>query len=97
MAFGVYLSGTVTIGIHVCHKIEYPSNNQEGSRGSIIQRDGNRHTVKRDGNRHTVKKRNTLDARWSETDIPGSAIPSQRMVIKCGPLGKWGHPIYIEC
>ena len=45
MTFGVYLSGTVTIGIS--RKIEYPSNKQESSRGSIIRRDGNRHTVKK--------------------------------------------------
>ena len=45
MAFGVYISGTVTIGIS--RKIEYPSNKQEGSRGSIIRRDGNRHTAKK--------------------------------------------------
>ena len=42
MAFGVYISGTVTIGIS--RKIEYPSNKPEGSRGSIIRRDSNRHT-----------------------------------------------------
>ena len=41
----MYISGTVTIGRG--RKIEYPSSNQEGSRGSIIRRDGNRHTVKK--------------------------------------------------
>ena len=41
----MYISGTVTIGRG--RKIEYPSSNQEGSRGSIIRRDGNRHAVKK--------------------------------------------------
>ena len=50
-----------------------------------------------DGVHVSQHNENTLDAQSSEIDIPGSTSPSQRMVIRYGPLGQWGHLNYIEC
>ena len=65
MAFGMYISGTVTIGIS--RKIEYPSKKQEGSRVSIIRsRRQSAHVQEANGNRprsgvHTRAYQNVTD------------------------------------